>query len=108
MKGAQLGELQEVILLSILILDDDAYGLKIQRDISERLNRRLSRGALHTALTRLSEKGFVTSHYGGATQERGGRRKRYYALTVSGKASLREMKTLRDEMWSLVPSTQLL
>ncbi len=108
MKGTQLGELQEVILLSILILDEEAYGLKIQQDISERLKRQLSRGALHTALTRLSEKGFVTSHYGGATQERGGRRKRFYALTVSGKASLKEMKSIRDEMWNLVPSTQLI
>ena len=103
MKETNLGEFQEIVLLSILILDDEAYGLKIQKEISERLKRPLSRGALHAALSRLEEKGFIDSRFGGATQERGGRRKRYYTLTNSGKASLKQAKELREEMWSLVP-----
>ncbi len=107
MKGTNLGEFQEIVLLSILILDDQAYGLKIQKEISERLDRVLSRGALHTALSRLSDKGYLKSHYGGATSERGGRRKRYYALTNSGKLALQKTKELREEMWSLVPEISL-
>jgi DNA-binding PadR family transcriptional regulator len=103
MKGTNLGEFQEIVLLSILILDDEAYGLKIQKEISERLKRSLSRGALHTALSRLEEKGFIDSRFGGATAERGGRRKRFYTLTNSGKAALKQAKELREEMWSLVP-----
>ena len=107
MKGTNLGEFQEIVLLSILILDDQAYGLKIQKEISERLRRPLSRGALHAALTRLSEKGYVNSSYGGATAERGGRRKRFYTLTTSGKDALKQAKELREEMWSLVPKFSL-
>ena len=107
MKGTNLGEFQEIVLLSILILDEQAYGLNIQREISNRLKRSLSRGALHAALSRLSEKGFIESHMGGATTERGGRRKRFYTLTNSGKESLRQAKELREEMWSLVPKMSI-
>lgn len=103
MKGANLGEFQELVLLSILILDDDAYGLKIQQELSQRLKRTLSRGALHTALSRLEEKGYIESHVGGATAERGGRRKRYYTLTNNGKVSLKQARELREEMWNEVP-----
>lgn len=107
MKGTNLGEFQEIVLLSILILDDQAYGLRIQKEISQRLNRSMSRGALHAALTRLAEKGFVSSTYGGATAERGGRRKRFYSLTNSGKEALKLAKELREEMWSLVPKMSM-
>lgn len=107
MKGANLGEFQEIVLLSILILDDEAYGMKIQQQLNERLKRSLSRGALHTALSRLEEKGFINSYTGGATAERGGRRKRFYTLTNSGKSALKQAKELREEMWSLVPKLSL-
>ena len=107
MKGSNLGEFQEIVLLSILILDEEAYGLKIQKELSERLKRKLSRGALHTALSRLEEKGFISSQTGGATAERGGRRKRYYSLTNTGKNALQQAKELREEMWSQVPNFSL-
>lgn len=107
MKGTNLGEFQEIVMLSILILDDKAYGLMIQKEISERLKRPLSRGALHTALTRLEEKGYLESEVGGATAARGGRRKRYYKLTNSGKEALKQAKELREEMWSLVPKLSI-
>ena len=107
MKGTNLGEFQEIVLLSILILDDDAYGMQIQKEISERLKRVLSRGALHAALSRLSDKGYINSHMGGATAERGGRRKRFYTLTNSGKLALKQTKELREEMWSLVPKLNI-
>ena len=107
MKGTNLGEFQEIVLLSILILDDQAYGLKIQKEIGQRLKRSLSRGALHAALSRLGEKGFVDSQFGGATTERGGRRKRFYTLTNTGKEALKQAKELREEMWSLVPKMSI-
>ncbi|MEM9328946.1 MAG: helix-turn-helix transcriptional regulator [Bacteroidota bacterium] len=107
MKETNIGEFQEIVLLAILILNDQAYGLQIQKEIASRLKREISRGALHTALTRLEEKGLLESEYGGATAERGGRRKRYYQLTNSGKASLQQAKEVREQMWSLVPNFSL-
>ncbi len=103
MKETGLGEFQEIVLLTILILEEKAYGAKIQNEMSQRLGRTISRGALHAALTRLSEKNFIESAYGGATAERGGRRKRFYSVTNLGKSALNDAKTIRDEMWTLVP-----
>ncbi len=103
MKETGLGEFQEIVLLAILILDENAYGAKIQNEMSHRLGRTISRGALHAALTRLSEKNFIESTFGGATTERGGRRKRFYSVTNLGKSALSDAKTIRDEMWTLVP-----
>jgi len=103
MKGTYLGEFQEIVLLTILVLSENAYGVSIQDEISNRTGRKVSRGALHTALTRLDEKGFISSVYGGATAERGGRRKRFYQVTNLGKNALEQAKSLRDELWSEVP-----
>ncbi|MEQ9402420.1 MAG: PadR family transcriptional regulator [Cyclobacteriaceae bacterium] len=103
MKGTNLGEFQEIVMLSILILDDKAYGVTIQEEIDRRMKRSISRGALHTALTRLEEKGFIVSEYGEPTAERGGRRKRYYQVSNKGMATLKEAKELRQDMWNLIP-----
>ena len=103
MKSSQLGEFQEIVLLVIMLLDEQAYGVSIQEEIEKRTNRKISRGALHTALTRLTEKGFVASSYGGATNKRGGRRKRYYQVTKLGTHALQEAKRIREELWSLLP-----
>lgn len=103
MKGSNLGEFQEIVMLSIMILDENAYGVSIQEDVSKRTGRRVSRGALHTALTRLEEKGLIHSMYGEPTAERGGRRKRFYQVSNKGKASLQEIKALRQSMWQLIP-----
>lgn len=99
MKG-YLGEFEELVLLTIANLGSQAYGLGILRDINERANRNLSLGALHSTLTRLEEKGFITSYMGEPTSERGGRRKRFFELTSSAINALNEMKNLRDELWS--------
>jgi DNA-binding PadR family transcriptional regulator len=107
MKETGLGEFQEIVLLAILILDEEAYGAKIKNEMSGRLDRSISRGALHAALTRLTEKNFIESTYGGATAERGGRRKRFYTVTNLGKSALNDAKTIRDEMWNLVPEVKL-
>ena len=96
-----LGEFEELVLLTIAILSDDAYGVSIQRELEERCNRTVTIGALHSTITRLEEKGLLTSWVGGATAERGGRSKRYYQVTHAGKAMLRELKSMRDELWAL-------
>jgi PadR family transcriptional regulator, regulatory protein PadR len=96
-----LGEFEELVLLTIATLGNEAYGVSIQQDIETRCNRNVSIGALHSTITRLEEKGFLKSWLGGATQERGGRSKRYYEITQAGKKAVTESKSLRDELWSL-------
>jgi PadR family transcriptional regulator, regulatory protein PadR len=96
-----LGEFEELVLLTVAALDGDAYGVSIQQDIETRCKRSISIGALHSTITRLEEKGFLKSWTGGATQERGGRSKRYFEVTQAGKKALTESKSLRDELWSL-------
>ena len=107
MKGTYLGEFQEIVLLTILVLEENAYGVSVQEEIEKRTGRGVSRGALHTAFTRLEEKGFIQSEYGGATAERGGRRKRFYQVTNLGKSSLNEAKAVRDDLWNSVPKIAL-
>lgn len=107
MQGSYLGEFQEFVMLAILVLDDNAYGVSIQKELKQRLNRECSRGALHTALTRLQEKGLINSEMGGASATRGGRRKRYYTVTNKGKVTLKEAKDKRDQMWQAIPNFSL-
>ena len=95
MKGTFLGEFQELVMLAILHLQGEAYGVTIQSSLSEVAGRSISRGALHSALVRLEEKGLITSKMGGATNERGGRRKRFYLLTTLGKNALKEAHGVR-------------
>lgn len=99
MKG-YIGEFEELVLLTIANLSDQAYGVAILNDISARANRKLSIGALHSTLTRLEEKEYISSHLGEPTNERGGRRKRYFELTDSAKVELANMKALRDQLWA--------
>lgn len=96
-----LGEFEELVLLTIASLGDDAYGISIQQELETRCKRPISIGALHSTIARLEEKGFLKSWMGGATQERGGRSKRYYEMTQAGKKAVIETKTMRDELWTL-------
>ncbi|TXH27303.1 MAG: PadR family transcriptional regulator [Cyclobacteriaceae bacterium] len=96
-----LGELEELVLLTIAALGEEAYGVSIQQDLENRCNRNISIGALHSTITRLEEKGFLKSWVGGATQERGGRSKRFYEITQAGKKAVAESKSVRDELWNL-------
>ncbi|MEQ9306269.1 MAG: helix-turn-helix transcriptional regulator [Marinoscillum sp.] len=99
MKGF-IGEFEELVLLTIANLSDEAYGVAILEDITQRANRKLSIGALHSTLTRLEEKGYIPSFLGEPTAERGGRRKRYFELTQAAISALNDMKSLRDELWA--------
>lgn len=104
MKGTYLGEFQEIVLLVILILEDNAYGVTIRKEMEERLGRNINRGALHTAFVRLEEKGYIQSEMGGATATRGGRRKRYYTVTHKGKVALDKARNIREQLWKSVPN----
>jgi PadR family transcriptional regulator, regulatory protein PadR len=106
MKGTNLGEFEEVVLLSVAILDGDAYGIAIRDEIKKRTKRNASIGALHSALNRLEEKGFVTLKEGDSTPERGGRRKIYYFITKAGIRALERMRIQRNNMWDAIPSLE--
>ncbi|MEZ4827874.1 MAG: helix-turn-helix transcriptional regulator [Bacteroidia bacterium] len=103
MKGTYLGELEEFVLLTVAALYDEAYGVSIKTELETRMGRSLSVGALHTALRRLEEKGFLSSRLGEATAERGGKRKRFFRVTVFGHRALTEARDLRSQLWNDVP-----
>lgn len=107
MKGSYLGEFQEIVLLAVMVLDNKAYGVSIQEEIAERIGRSISRGALHSALTRLEKKGFLVSRMGGATAERGGRQKRFYDLTRKGREALYNAEQLRRRFYNSMPGPLL-
>ena len=101
-----IGEFEELVLLTIASLGDEAYGVSVKEEIESRAARAISIGALHSTITRLEEKGFIVSRLGGATKERGGRKKRFFLLTTAGKEGLVKIKNLRDSLWA-DPNTQL-
>ncbi len=103
MRGTYLGEL-EVILLIVAIIDGEAYGVTVSGELEKQTGRQLAFGTVHNTLIRLEEKGLVNSHLGGATQQRGGRRKRLFTLTVAGRRALQEVQTVRQQLWQLVPA----
>ena len=107
MRGTNLGEFEELLLLIVMILQEEAYVLRIRDEIKEQVNRSLSMGALHSTLTRLEQKEFLSSDMKGATKDRGGRRKRVYEITAKGQAALNEVKQLRNRLWDQVPNFYL-
>lgn len=88
MPPATLGELEQLVLLAIARLGDAAYGVTVRREIAARTSRDLSFESVYTALTRLYEKGWVVSHLGDPTPERGGRRKKHYTISAAGRRAL--------------------
>jgi len=96
-----IGELEEIVLLTIASLGDEAYGVAIRNDIELRSGRNLSLGGLHSTIARLEDKNLIKSWFGEPTQERGGRRKRFFEVTQHGKVALHRMKDLRDELWGI-------
>ena len=103
MKKYQLGEFEEVVMLTVAILHDNAYGVSVKKEIETRLSRNVSVGALQTALMRLEDKGYLRSHDGEATVERAGRPRKYFAVTALGKKALEYSKSTRDKLWSAIP-----
>jgi DNA-binding PadR family transcriptional regulator len=103
MKGTYLGEFEELVLLTVGILFEDAYGLAIVDELERQTGRTIMMSSVHKALVRLEDKGYLKSHMGGATAERGGRDKRLYTLSQSGKKVLNESRDMRNSMWKQVP-----
>lgn len=103
MKGTNLGEFEELILLTVAVLNNDAYGVSIAETIESQANRSVTISTVHNALYRLEEKGFVSSYLGGATSARGGRRKRLFKITSSGHEAISEAKRLRNKLWGQMP-----
>lgn len=85
-----LGGFETLVLLALLRLGDDAYGVTVRKEIEARAGREVSVGAVYATLDRLETKGYVTSFYGGATEERGGRSKRFFRITAEGFAAVNE------------------
>ena len=103
MSKHHLGEFEEIVMLTVGILFDEAYGIAIIDEIEERLGRKVSIGALQTVLRRLEKKGYLDSRLGEATQVRGGKRKRYFTITAYGKQVLTEVKDQRLGLWKALP-----
>ncbi|MBN8575873.1 MAG: helix-turn-helix transcriptional regulator [Cytophagales bacterium] len=103
MNRHQLGEFEEIVMLTVGILYNEAYGVAIIDEIEQRTQRKVSIGALQTVLRRLEGKGYLTSEFGEATNVRGGKRKRYFSLTTLGSRVLRETQEKRTELFKAIP-----
>ena len=103
MSQHRLGEFEEIVLLTVAVLYNEAYGVAIIDEMEKRLNRQVSIGALQTVLRRLENKGLLSSAFGEATKIRGGKRKRYFRLTQSGQEILNQTKDQRLSLWKAIP-----
>lgn len=103
MKKYQLGEFEEIVMLTVGVLYDEAYGVSIKTEIESRLKRNVSVGALQTALKRLEEKGYLKSQDGERTEERAGRPKKYFRITALGKKAMEYSKETRETLWNAIP-----
>ena len=107
MKKYQLGEFEEIVMLTIGVLFKEAYAVSIKNEIKARLSRDVSVGALQSALKRLEGKGDLKARDGEGTQERAGRPKRYYEITSLGKKAIEYSKNTRNELWNAIPDVVL-
>ncbi|MEO5978778.1 MAG: PadR family transcriptional regulator [Chryseolinea sp.] len=103
MKGSNLGELEELILLTVGILYPEAYGVGIMDEIAKTTGRDVNISAVHAVLTRLEEKGYISSKMGEPTAERGGRRKRIFLLRAAGKRALEDAIEMRTQLFKRIP-----
>ena len=102
-----LGDFEEMILTGVAALQENAYGAAITIEIEQWLGRKVTLSAVHVTLYRLEDKGYIKSTVGGATNERGGRRKRIYTITSAGISILKAMKETRIDLWKIVPQLKL-
>lgn len=100
MKKTKLGEFEEMVLLAVILLKEEAYGVEIKKELETRLTERLSVGSIQSALKRMEEKGFLNSEFGEATNKRGGKRKRIYTATPHAHKVLQEIKEIREGFWT--------
>lgn len=107
MKKYPLGEFEEIVLLTVGVLYDEAYGVVIKDEIEKRLKRKVSVGALQAALRRMEKKGYLTSRFGESSNQRGGKRKRYFTITAYGKKALEYARDIRMGLWGDIPNIAL-
>ena len=98
-----IGELEELILLAVCILDGNAYGVSVKNEVERHTGRSILLGAVHITLYRLQDKGLLDSRLGGASEKRGDRRKRLFRITKKGMEQLRASQEVRQKMWGLIP-----
>ena len=103
MKQHSLGEFEELVLLMVAALHDEAYGVAILENLEEKLGKKINISAVHVALKRMEDKGFVNSRFGGITGDRGGRRKKFYVITALGKKILDAQFELRTGIYNEIP-----
>lgn len=94
-----MGEFEQLVLLAILRLDVDAYGMEIRAEIESVTGRSISYGAVYTTLSRLERKGYVSHELGEATPERGGRAKKYFKVERAGRDALKVSRQALSVMW---------
>jgi PadR family transcriptional regulator PadR len=99
MKRTYLGEFEEIVLLTVAVMEGQAYGVVLMHEIMEQTGRTVRLNQIHSALQRLEEKGMVKSSMGEPTAERGGRRKRLFTVTAYGRRTLQEIQEVRDSLW---------
>jgi PadR family transcriptional regulator PadR len=102
-----LGDFEELILTVVAAFQENAYGAAITLEIEKWIGRKVTLSAVHVTLYRLEDRGYIKSKVGGATRERGGRRKRIYTITSAGVAVLKAMKETRTDLWKVVPQLKL-
>ena len=107
MKKLTLGAFEELVLLAVGVLGDNAYGITIKVKLEDQLQKKISLGALYAALQRLEEKGWVDSRVGGITEKQGGRRKQYYDITKEGVMALDEVRSMRNSLFDSIPPSKL-
>jgi DNA-binding PadR family transcriptional regulator len=103
MKTPSLGEFEELVLLTVAAQHDEAYGVSILESLEKQLAKKMNISAIHVALKRMDEKGFVQSRFGGITSDRGGRRKKFYVITALGKRVLDQQYALRTRIYHQIP-----
>lgn len=103
MKNKGLGEFEELVLLAVCILEGEAYGISVKREVENHSGRSILLGAVHITLYRLQDKGLLQSVMGGKSAKRGDRRKRLFNITDSGMRQLRAAQEVRQKMWQLIP-----
>lgn len=104
MKGTHLGELEEIVLLVVANLFDNAYGVVIKMEIEEKCSRSITISTVHNVLQRLQTKDFLASRYSDPTPERGGKRKLLFRVTKSGQVALENSRGMREKLWNGIPN----
>lgn len=98
-----LGQHELMVMLAVLRLGREAYGVPIATEIAQRTGREMLQGSVYAILERLESRGLITSRMGEATPQRGGRAKRYFALTAAGSRQVRETQRALEALWQDIP-----